>query len=218
MPSETKVTVLAAASALMLQRGFAATSIADICAAAHVAKGTFFHHFPDKETLGVEVLGFYRMQTAEAMAGASFVAMVDPLDRTLAYIDFLAEMLARPGVANSCLLGNLAQEVASENEAIRAACEEGLGGWANEIAADLAAARLVHRATVDFSPESVGRYVVVVFEGSLVLSKALGERTVIRESLLHLRAYIASLFERNERVDWRIASETPAPAAPVSYP
>jgi len=195
MASEKKAAVLAAASKIMLRRGFAATSIADICAAAGVAKGTFFHHFADKEALGVEVLDFYRRQTDATMAGAPFTEMSDPLDRTFAYVDFLIELLALPGIPNSCLLGNLAQEAAPESEAIRAACEEGLRSWAAKIAADLDAARLVHRAAVDFSPESVGRHVVVVFEGSLVLSKALGDRTVIRESLLHLKAYIASLFD-----------------------
>jgi len=44
---------LAAARDVIRQRGFAATSVGEICEAAAVSKGAFFHHFGGKEELGV---------------------------------------------------------------------------------------------------------------------------------------------------------------------
>ena len=41
-----------AARELMLAKGYTATSVDDICTAAGVTKGSFFHYFTDKEHLG----------------------------------------------------------------------------------------------------------------------------------------------------------------------
>lgn len=50
---ETKERIFQAALSLFTERGFAATTVEEICTRADVAKGTFFNHFPRKEaTLG----------------------------------------------------------------------------------------------------------------------------------------------------------------------
>lgn len=195
-PRPTRQALLEAATSLMLSRGYAGTSVDEICQGAGVKKGTFFHHFPSKEALGVEALRFYRARTTEAFADAPFATLDDPLERLLAYVDYFVELVGRPEVPSSCLFGNLAQELAPSSGPIQAACEDGLGGWASEVAALLDAARSVHRPVVDFSSESVGRHFVATYEGALVLSKALGDREVVAESLRHFRAYVALLFAR----------------------
>ena len=40
-------------------RGYAATTVEDLCRAAGVGKGSFFHHFPGKEALALEAVGHY---------------------------------------------------------------------------------------------------------------------------------------------------------------
>lgn len=47
--------LLKAARALLLLRGLAAVTVDDICLAADVSKGGFYHHFPDKESPFLEV-------------------------------------------------------------------------------------------------------------------------------------------------------------------
>ena len=47
----TQAAILAAAERLFGETGFAAVSVDDIAAAAGVAKGAVYHHFPSKETL-----------------------------------------------------------------------------------------------------------------------------------------------------------------------
>lgn len=48
---ETERKILNAALALMRERGFDKVSVRDICKAAGITTGAFYHHFPSKESL-----------------------------------------------------------------------------------------------------------------------------------------------------------------------
>ncbi len=53
---ETQNLILDAAAALFAEQGYAATSVSDICRAADVSKGAFYHHFPSKQALFLALL------------------------------------------------------------------------------------------------------------------------------------------------------------------
>ncbi len=53
VPVGAKSKLLEAAIVLIRTKGFAGTSVDDLCTAAGVTKGAFFHHFASKEALGV---------------------------------------------------------------------------------------------------------------------------------------------------------------------
>src|SRR5262245_58393730 len=54
-PPTTRDRILAAALDLFIADGVEGTSVADICRAAGVSNGSFFHHFPSKEELALEL-------------------------------------------------------------------------------------------------------------------------------------------------------------------
>ena len=54
-PQTTRDRILAAALDRFLSVGVEAASVADICRAAGVSNGSFFHHFPSKEELALEL-------------------------------------------------------------------------------------------------------------------------------------------------------------------
>ncbi|WP_084215387.1 helix-turn-helix domain-containing protein [Sphingomonas sp. Ant20] len=67
--------LLDAAVTLIRRNGFAATSVDQLCAAAGVTKGAFFHHFVSKEALGVAAAGHWLAITTPLFADADgFVA------------------------------------------------------------------------------------------------------------------------------------------------
>jgi AcrR family transcriptional regulator len=67
---ERKQQLLDAAEALFASRGYRATRIADICAAAGVAKGLFYWYFETKESLFAELVRSVRQQLRRAQAAA----------------------------------------------------------------------------------------------------------------------------------------------------
>lgn len=53
---ETREHILQAAEQLFAQNGYDATGVAQICAAAQVSKGAFYHHFPSKQAVFLTLL------------------------------------------------------------------------------------------------------------------------------------------------------------------
>jgi len=53
---ETRDLILKVALDLFSRTGFEATSVAEICQAAGVSKGAFYHHFPTKQVVFMELL------------------------------------------------------------------------------------------------------------------------------------------------------------------
>jgi len=53
---ETRTRILEAAVAGFAEQGYARTGVAEICSRAEVSKGAFYHHFPSKQALFLELL------------------------------------------------------------------------------------------------------------------------------------------------------------------
>ena len=70
-PAEKQARILAAAQRLFVERGFAATTTADIARAAEVSEGIVFHHFGSKEDLLAAVAAAYGRGLTEAMFAES---------------------------------------------------------------------------------------------------------------------------------------------------
>jgi AcrR family transcriptional regulator len=56
---ETRNHILEAATHLFSKTGYDATGVAEICEAAGVSKGAFYHHFPTKQAVFMELLNTY---------------------------------------------------------------------------------------------------------------------------------------------------------------
>jgi AcrR family transcriptional regulator len=63
--SATRQHILTVAGEQFLTHGYAGTSLSDLIRAAGITKGAFYHHFPSKEALAVEVV---RVRQAEETA------------------------------------------------------------------------------------------------------------------------------------------------------
>ncbi len=72
---ETRARILEVASDLFARNGYDATGVAEICQAAGVSKGAFYHHFATKQKVFVALLEEWlagldtRMQSLMAQAG-----------------------------------------------------------------------------------------------------------------------------------------------------
>jgi TetR/AcrR family transcriptional repressor of nem operon len=178
------------------EKGYSATTVDDICGAAGVTKGAFFHHFKSKEDLGVAAATHFAEMAERLFGAAPYRELADPLDRLLGYIDFRAAMLTGPIAQFTCLFGTMVQEAYETHPAIRHACETSIVRHAVRVGEDIAAAKALYAPDATWSAESLGLYTQAVLQGSFILAKATGGPEVARDCVAHLRRYILQLFHR----------------------
>src|SRR6516165_10626099 len=92
----SRTRLLDAAMQLIRAQGYSGTTVDDICSAAGLTKGAFFHHFESKEDLAVAAAAHFS-QIAERLFGAApYRELADPLDRLLGYVEFRTAILTGP--------------------------------------------------------------------------------------------------------------------------
>ena len=193
---DARTRLLDAAVQVIRAQGYSATTVDDICRAAGLTKGAFFHHFRSKEDLAVAAARHFA-ETAERLFGAApYRTLADPLDRVLGYIDFRSAIIDGPVPEFTCLLGTMVQEAYDTHPAIRGACDTHIGSHAAEVAKDIEAAKALYAPEAAWSAESLAVYTQAVLQGAFVLAKATGGPDVARECVAHLRRYIQQLFHR----------------------
>lgn len=190
----TSTRLLDAAMHVIRAKGYAATTVDDICQRAGVSKGSFFHHFKSKDELAVATVEHFSAMTDALFAAAPYRQAEDPLQRLLGYVDFRVSILEGELSGFTCLLGTLVQETYDTHPGIRRACARGMSEHINDLTRDIKLARQRHAPNAQWSAESVGYFIQAVLQGAFIFAKAKQSPEVARESLAHLRRYLVHIF------------------------
>lgn len=192
---EARARLIEAARSLVRRKGFAATSIDDLCAAAGVTKGAFFHHFPTKEALGVALVDDWTLTTGEMFAAHDYNSHADPLSRVFAYLDLRRAILNQSVADFSCVAGTTVQEVFGTAPPIRDAAARSLQSGADHVRAHLAEA-LAQHPVPGVTADSLAWQFQVATQGGIILAKAANDAGPAREAFDHLERYLRLLFQR----------------------
>lgn len=192
--SSSKTKILNAALMVIRAKGYAATTVDDLCAASHVTKGAFFHHFKSKEDLAVEVAEHWSKATGELFEGAPYHRHADPLERVLGYLEFRKQLLKGDVAQFTCLVGTMVQETFESSPAIRAACEASISGHAEKIETDIAGAIRQRGLSGEWTAKNLALHTQAVLQGAFILAKAKRDPKIAAASIDHLIRYIELLF------------------------
>ena len=195
-PSRLKL--LNAALHSIRSKGYAATTVDDICREAGVTKGSFFHHFKTKDDLALAAIEYWETMTGGLFASAPYHQAADPVDRLLGYVDFRSMILTGELANYTCLLGTLVQETYETHPHLRNACQRALTTHNDVLTADVRAAKDLYAPEASWTPESVGTFIQAVLQGSFIFAKARQSAEVAVENIDHLRRYLQMLFPRPE--------------------
>jgi TetR/AcrR family transcriptional repressor of nem operon len=191
---ESKTKLLDAAFHVVRAKGYSATRVEDICEAAGLTKGSFFHHFISKQDLALAAAERWNEVTGGLFAVAPYHLHADPLDRLLAYVDFRKTILRGNLPDFTCFVGTMVQEVYETHPPIREACEQSISGHAATLVPDIALAMKKYRVT-GITPESLALHTQAVIQGAFILAKAKEGPEVAANCLDHLHRYIEMLFK-----------------------
>ena len=185
--------LLDAAVDVIRAQGYAATTVDDLCRAAGVTKGAFFHHFASKDALAVAAAEHWGVTTGALFESAQYHQPASAIDRVLAYVDFRASLIQGGAADYSCLVGTMMQEVYGSSESIRTACAGSIFGHAATLEADLDRALADAGSPDGVTGGSLARHTQAVLQGAFILGKAAGDTAPVLESIGHLRRYLELL-------------------------
>lgn len=195
---DARTRLLNAALRVIRAKGYADTSVDELCRAAGVTKGAFFHHFKTKEDLALAAADHFAAMAAALFAAAPFNQSSDPLDRLLGYIEFRGNILRGELPDCTCLLGTMVQETYETHPAIRVACDKHISEHAAGVAKDIAAAKAIYAPDAPWSAESLGLFTQAVLQGAFVLAKAKNSPEVAVDCVGHLMRYVEGLFSKHD--------------------
>ncbi len=155
-----------AARSALLARGYSATTVDEVCAAAGVSKGSFYHAFDSKEAMGLAVLeAFYRDGVAR-VRGGDYLATSDRRARLEGFLRHL-ERTGPEFWRHGCLMGSFAAELSASSLAIRTRVAE----LFDELVASVAPLFTAVLGDADEARE-LAEQMLAVLEGSIVLARA----------------------------------------------
>lgn len=191
---DARTKLLDAALDVIRTKGYSATTVDELCAAAGVTKGAFFHHFKSKEALGVAVADYWSEQTGALFATAAYHELYKPFDRVIGYLAFRKALLQGRVPEFTCLVGTMVQEAYETTPAIRDACDRSISGHAATLEADIEAVMRERKMTPGWTAKSLALHTQAVLQGAFILAKAKGGAEIAVDSIDHLIRYLRLLF------------------------
>jgi AcrR family transcriptional regulator len=195
----TRERICAVAEGIVLQKGFAATSLDEIMSAAEVTKSGFFYHFRDKHDLAKALLARYVEHDSRLMAELfeRVDALIDdPLYAYLAFIKMFAEVLDDlPERHPGCMVASYCYQDHIHNREIREMSAEAILTWRKRFRdrLDAIAERYPPRVPIDL--DVLAGMNVTLVEGGIILDKGRGEKGGLTRQVLMLRDLVKTVFE-----------------------
>lgn len=193
-PEATRRRLVSAARDLVLQRGFTGSGVDQICAAAGVTKGAFFHHFKSKDEIGKAALADWAAFGMGIYAAARAEPARYPLDHVHRFFEIMAGLVAASPGPVTCVVGIISQELANANPDLREDCATFLGDWTDFARELLEEAKRAHPPRVDFDAREVAWFLNSLWQGSMLVAKTRRDPQMILKNLARARAHVDGLF------------------------
>ena len=188
----TKAGLLEAGTRLFLERGYNHSGVESILQTAGVPKGSFYHYFESKEDFGLQVLNSFASSYEEQIERFLADTSLNPLDRLRRLGEATVERLESRGCRNGCLVGNLCQEMADQNEAFRVRLAEIFAGWVDAHARVLREAQKAGEISEQWDARELAEFWMMGWQGAVLRVKTLRDIAPLKTFLNLMFAFVVS--------------------------
>lgn len=195
----TRDKILTESRALILKNGFSGTSIDNILEKTGITKGAFFYHFKTKNLLAKALLEDFAREDISYMNEAlekTEPLKGDALQRLLQFIQEFIDMISDlseppPG----CLYATYLSENNQFDKEIWEFISTTILLWRSTLELLIHNVLEENDTKIEVDITSLADLLVVIFEGSYVISKAVNEADLTAKQLTHLKNYFQLLFD-----------------------
>jgi TetR/AcrR family transcriptional regulator, transcriptional repressor for nem operon len=166
----TKQRLIDTGLAMLLEHGYNDLGIQALLTATHIPKGSFYHHFKDKEDFALQVLDQYMRVVHEGLDECLGDTDRPPLERVRCFFEMTQENYREQGYM-CCLLGGLGQELSGISEVFRHKVDECFSAIAERMAACLEDARQAGDIPADSDARQLADVLVDCWEGAALRSR-----------------------------------------------
>jgi TetR/AcrR family transcriptional repressor of nem operon len=188
-PRDTREALLVAGMELFLEGGYDFVGTNAILARASAPRGSFYHHFVDKEAFALAVAEYYYEAHLPSLDRTLGDDRHSPIERLHRYFRALARDFAGQGHTGGCLLGMFGQELADRSPAARETLSALFGRWRHRIADCLREARDLGELEASVDCDETAGFVLDAWEGALMQMK-------LRKSGEPLESFLRVVFGR----------------------
>lgn len=173
MTHATKQLLLDAGWAMLLEHGYNDLGIQALLAVTGTPKGSFYHHFKNKEDFALQVVDQYMQQVHAGLDACLTDSGRPPLERVRRFFELTRKSYRAEGYMG-CLLGGLGQELSGVSEVFRNRIEECFSEIAGRIAVCLEEARQRGDIPAGSQTRRMASVLVDCWEGAALRSRLRG--------------------------------------------
>jgi TetR/AcrR family transcriptional repressor of nem operon len=169
----TKQRLLDVGMGMLLEHGYHGLGIQPLLDAAHTPKGSFYHHFKDKEDFALQVIDRYMLGVHAGLDECLADNDRPPLARVRRFFELTQQSYKKEGYMG-CLLGGLGQELSGANDVFRHKIEKCFSEIARRTADCLEEARERGDIPADSDTRRMASLLVDCWEGAALRSRLRG--------------------------------------------
>lgn len=155
---------------MLLEHGYNGLGVQAVLEAANCPKGSFYHHFRDKEDFALAVVDAYVEDVHALLDRCVGDRALAPLDRVRLFFETVAESYRQEGYLG-CLMGGLGQELAGVSDAFRRKIEWCFASIAERLAVCIEEARLAGDIPSTSDARQLADLLVDCWEGAALRSR-----------------------------------------------
>ncbi len=184
----TKQQILSAVAPLFNERGYFATSMADVMRVSKQQKGTIYRYFESKDELAIAAFDYAFNKVKQRFARA-ILEKANTVERLIAIIEMHAELLEDPFFEGGCPIFNTAVEGDDTHPELFARALRAMQEWQEMIKITLI--KGMERGEMQtVNPDEVSSIIISSIEGSIVMAKLYADKKHIKQMANHLQNYI----------------------------
>jgi TetR/AcrR family transcriptional repressor of nem operon len=167
----TKTALLKSGRRIIVEKGYNNTGIQEVLQDVGVPKGSFYHFFKSKEDFGLAIINYDAAIHARVVEQYLSDTTLSPLSRIKSYFENKLSEYESLHYREGCLLGNLSQEMADQNERFRVRLQVVMTQWRDRVAQCVQEAQAAGEISSRWQAHDLAEYCLNSWEGALLQMK-----------------------------------------------